>query len=291
MASSYDDLTQLPMAAFKTPVASWDLRITPQIEGTVFAQSRWTRLDGFLPALVNTYEEPRAQVRLEVIGGVTAAILRVVVTNRDTKPHALRLRCDSANWGENPAWIDPVRWPGDNLVAGWNERADRVLVLGIGAETYSLQGDGRAPGPRRWSWSGTSNRANRAPAGSCDPTERTRPICPGCAAQLVPGVETAKQEWHALLDRAAQFQVPDPGVATGYSATRGPRVSDGELTVGVEEPQFRQCAAVTLHVRLPGGLRLRSVNPESGARVSRDGESLQWKTLHGTHQFTAMVGG
>ena len=31
-------------------------------------------------------------------------------------------------------------------------------------------------------------------------------------------VETAKQEWHALLDRAAQFQVPDPGVANSFRA-------------------------------------------------------------------------
>jgi hypothetical protein len=31
-------------------------------------------------------------------------------------------------------------------------------------------------------------------------------------------VETAKQEWHALLDRAAQFQVPDPGVASSFRA-------------------------------------------------------------------------
>ena len=70
--------------------------------------------------------------QIEAIGGLAGAVLRISVTNRDTRPHQLLLRCDSSSWGENPAWIDPAECRGDNLVAGWNERADRVLVLGLG---------------------------------------------------------------------------------------------------------------------------------------------------------------
>jgi hypothetical protein len=57
------------------------------------------------------------------------------------------LRCD-CNSGENPAWLDATRNVGDNLTAGWNERADRVLILGLGADAYSLQADGVPPGPK-----------------------------------------------------------------------------------------------------------------------------------------------
>ena len=219
MAWSYDNLTHYPLAAFKTPPTSWDLRITPQIDGAAVARSRWTRLDEFLPALLNTYDDSRARFRIEAIGGMTGAVLRVTVTNRDTRPHQLLLRCDAASWGENPAWIDPANCRGDNLVAGWNERADRVLVLGLGAETYSLQADGRAPGPKTmvlvWALKPGESRVGwivrpyRAYAADLPELRRH---------DWSKEVETAQQEWHALLDRAARFQVPDLGVVNSFRA-------------------------------------------------------------------------
>ncbi len=113
MAWSYDNLAmpQFPLNAFKTPRADWDIRITPQIDGHGFARSRWTRLDGILPALENVYEDKAGCVRLEAIGGATAAILRVEVTSTDTQPHQMVVRCESAHWGENPAWVEPAHHP------------------------------------------------------------------------------------------------------------------------------------------------------------------------------------
>ena len=219
MAWSYDDLTKYPYASFKTPPTSWDVRITPQIDGAGFPKSRWTRLDGVLPSVANTYESPAAIARLDVIGGITGAIVRVEATNRDTKPHAFQLRCDSAAWGENPAWVDPSRWPGDNLVAGWNERADRLLVLGIGADAYSLQPDGRAPGPKSMAlvWtlkpgetrSGWVVRPYRAYAAEL-PALRKR--------DWSQEFEAGSKEWHALLGRAARMLIPDRGVSDAFKA-------------------------------------------------------------------------
>ncbi len=64
----------------------------------------------------------------------------------------------------------------------------------------------------------------------------------------------------------------------------------GQLTIDSQEPRFTSPAQASLHVRLPAGLRLKSVNRESGATLSSDGEALQWKAPRGTMRFAASVG-
>ncbi len=219
LAWTYDNLTTYPVAAFKTPPTQWEVRLTPEIDGRPCAESTWTRLGGYLPALENTYVSPGATVRLRVLGGRTAALVRVTLASRDGKPHRLALRGDSGSWGENPAWVDPARWVGDNLVAGWNERADRVLVLGIGADGYSLQPDKAPPGPRNmvlvWdvppgeSREGWVIRPYRAYRGELDALRRH---------DWAGEAEEAEREWEALLTRAARLTVPDPGIVNAYLA-------------------------------------------------------------------------
>ena len=150
MVWTYDNLAMpnYPPLAFRTPPTLWSVQITPQIDGKPLARSRWKRLDALFPSLENVYEDAAGSVRLEAITGVTAALVRVHVANSDSKPHQFVLRCDSGNWGENPAWVDCTQYVGDNLTAGWNARADRVLILGLGADACSLQADGLPPGPR-----------------------------------------------------------------------------------------------------------------------------------------------
>jgi len=219
MAWTYEDLTKYPLAAYVTPRTAWDIRLTPLADGKPFARSRWTRLDGWLPALDNVYEDTWGNARLEVIGAQTAALVRVAVANSDSKPHRFVLRCESASWGENPAWVDPARWVGDNLVAGWQDRADRVLVLGLGADAYSLHADGRAEGPRIltlvWDLKPGETRAGwvvrpyRSFAADL-PALRKH----GWAKEF----EEARKEWQALLDRASRLAIPDPGVENAFRA-------------------------------------------------------------------------
>jgi hypothetical protein len=218
-AWSYDDLTRYPLAAFKTPPTRWDIRLTPQVDGHPFAHSRWTRLDGWLPALDNTYEDASGTMRLEVVGAKTATVIRISIANAGDRARQFLLRCDSASWGENAAWVDPEREPGDNLVAGWNERADRLLVLGIGADGYSLAADRRAPGPRNmvlvWNLkpgetrTGWVIRPYRAYAADL-PVLRAR--------DWAREMEQGKRTWQRLLDRAARVTIPDPGVERAYRA-------------------------------------------------------------------------
>ena len=221
MAWTYDSLAmpQYPLNAFKTPKTDWDVRITPQIDGRAFARSRWTRLDGMLPGLENVYEDKAGCVRLEVIGGTTAAIVRVEIAVKDSQPHQVVLRCESARWGENPAWVEPAQYAGDNLTAGWNERADRLLVLGVGADAYSLATNGQPPSPRSivlvWNSKAGEKRVGwivrpyRA-YGADLPVLRKHDWAKEMAA--------GRREWRDLLARATTLSIPDAGVVNGYLA-------------------------------------------------------------------------
>lgn len=73
LAWSYQDLTGFPVGALMIPTANWDIRVTPQPDGQAFGRSHWQRRRGYLPALVNTYEDTRGVVRLEAIGAEEAA--------------------------------------------------------------------------------------------------------------------------------------------------------------------------------------------------------------------------
>ncbi len=79
MAWSYEDLTRFPPATFMTPATRWEILFSPAVDGHPFARSDWPRLDAWLPALVNRYEEVGAAMRLEVVGTADAAATRITL--------------------------------------------------------------------------------------------------------------------------------------------------------------------------------------------------------------------
>ena len=222
MAWTYDSLAMpnYPPLALKTPSTQWDMHITPRIDGKQLVKSRWTRLDGALPALENVYEDAPGSVRLEALGGVAAALIRVSVSDTDSKPHQFVLACDSVSWwGENQAWMDATQFAGDYMVAGFTDRADRVLVLGLGADAYSLRDDnvppGRGnlimvwnlkPGEKRQGWLVRPYRAYAADLPELRKHDWTKEM------------EQCRKEWHDLLGRASKLSIPDVGVTNGYQA-------------------------------------------------------------------------
>ena len=221
MAWSYDNLSMsnYPPLAFRTPSTLWNIKITPQIDGKPLAHSHWARLDGALPALANIYQDAPGSVRLEALSGMTAALVRVEIMNADAKSHQFTLLCDSKWPSENPAWLDATANAGDNLQAGWHDRADRVLILGLGADAYSLRADGLPPKP-----------TNMILVWNLKPGEKrqgwlVRPYR-GYAADLPAlrkqdwsqEMEQGKKEWRELLGRACKLSIPDAGVANAYSA-------------------------------------------------------------------------
>ncbi len=293
MAWTYDNLTMpnYPVLAFKTPPTAWSINVTPQIDGKPFARSRWTRLEAVLPALDNVYEDASGTIRLAVIGGMTAALVHVEIANRDAKPHQFVLRCDSGSWGENPAWLDPARYVGDNLVAGWNERADRVLILGIGADAYSLQADGSAPGPKNMVlvW-------NLKPGGQREGWI-VRPYH-GYVADLsalrkhdwAQEMEQGKKEWRDLMAQACKLSIPDAGVLNAYWACFGDLfimrepVGSGYLASVPGSEGYRAAnsgeASIVAVALDQNGLHQESV---SGYRVSLDMQSPEgdWNDYQG----------
>ncbi len=224
MAWTYDNLTMpnYPPLAFKTPTTAWSINLTPQIDGKPLAHSRWSRLEGVLPGLENVYDDALGSLRLEVMGGMTAAVTHVAMANRDAKPHQFVLRCDSGAWGENPAWLDPAQYVGDNLTAGWNERADRVLILGLGADAYSLQADGSAPGPNKMILVWNLKPGEKREGWIVRPYHGYVVDLPTLRKHdWAREVEQGKREWRELFAKACKLSIPDAGVLNAYWACFG----------------------------------------------------------------------
>ena len=57
----------------------------------------------------------------------------------------------------------------------------------------------------------------------------------------------------------------------------------------VEFPKNCAAAWATLHVRLPSGLRVASVEPASGATILSDGGGLNWALPRGRMAFKATI--
>lgn len=214
MAWSYQSLMDLPFSAFVTPPANWAVKLSPQIGGQPFAKSAWTRVDEFLPALRDTYEDSKGHMTIEIVGGATAALIRITMDNTGAEEARFSLLCESQRgfFGYNPAFVDPAR-PDDCLLAGWGERADRVIVMCPGADELPLRGATAlcpewvvGPGETRIGW-------------LIRPYASYAADMPGLRAQdWEEEFAAAKEAWHALIGRAARIHVSDPGVERAFFA-------------------------------------------------------------------------
>ncbi|MBI2915047.1 MAG: hypothetical protein HYY08_03865 [Firmicutes bacterium] len=251
MAWSYDNLTCVPPLALVPPVTAWEVRVQPEVDGHPFAYSAWCRVEGYLPVLSNTYVDTRGWVRLEVAGCASAALARVQVTNTGERFHRFNLRCEvPGGWaGYNPAWVDGKE-PCDCLLAGFKDRADRVLVFGLGAEEHPVSSNALC-----LSW-------NLRPGGSCTGWV-VRPYR-SYAAELPElkdhdwqrEFEEAKEEWRNLLGRAIRVKIPDLAVERAFYACLG------DLFI-MREPAVGGCIAT-----VPGTESYRAASSGETAIVS-----------------------
>ncbi len=262
---TYENLTRDPLAAYMPRTAQWPVRVQPLVSSSPngtdrkpLPQSTWTRLEGFLPALDNTYRGPSGSVRLEVVGGMTATLVRITLSNSGTTPLRYDLVCDCQRgfYGYNPAHIDAAR-DRDCLLAGWGDRADRVVICGVGADEYpvdtALNNAASVrmtmswkvqPGQTRTSWLIRPYASYAADL----PALRTR----DWAQELDQGIG----EWRTLLGRATRIAIPDAGVQKAYYAC----LSD--LFIMREPVADGYVAAV------PGTDCYRATNPGEAAIVS-----------------------
>jgi hypothetical protein len=213
---TYQDLTGISLCTWQSPRVEWKIEIRPLIDGQPFGKSTWTRGEGYLPILDNAYSDFRGTMRLEVIGGETAALLRVTITNTGEQAHRFALRCDLlTGWViSNPAWIDPAL-QADVLLTQEHDRADRVLLCGLGADEYPIGQKSITPtwdvaaGATRTGWIIRPYRQHAADL----PFLR--------AHSWADEYEAARIEWQELLDRSVRVSIPDPGVERSFYACLG----------------------------------------------------------------------
>ena len=72
MAWTYDDLSSFPVFSFLTPTTRWEVVLTTAIDDQPLADSSWARVEGCLPALVNSHKGAYGAVHFEIAGGATA---------------------------------------------------------------------------------------------------------------------------------------------------------------------------------------------------------------------------
>jgi len=222
MSWTYDNLSManyLPLT-FRTPPTLWSIQITPQIDGKPISQSRWTRSEGVLPGLENVYEEASGSVRLDALSGMTAALVRIEIVNTDSNSHQFTIHCDSdGSRCENPAWLDVTQYLGDNLQAGWSDRADRVLILGLGADAYSLREDNLPPGSQNMVLVWNMKPGEKRQGWIVRPYHGYSANIPALRKQdWAQEMEQGKKEWSNLLGKASQLSIPDVGVSNAYQA-------------------------------------------------------------------------
>lgn len=264
---TYENLINYPLAAFVTPAAVWGVKLTPRIDDKPFAQSQWTRMEGYLPALENRYEDTRGSVKLEVAGGDTAAIIRVTMFNPGAADLTFSLLCESQRgfFGYNPAFVDPVR-DRDCLLAGWGDRADRVVVFAAGADECVIGGATTLcpawhvkPGETRVAWLIRPYRGYTADL----PALRLRDWSSEFDAALA--------EWRALIGAATRVTIPDPGVTDAFYACLA------DLFI-MREPVADGYIAAT-----PGtdGYRAPNAGEASIVAVALDQTGMQKESAHG----------
>ncbi|MCX6622474.1 MAG: hypothetical protein NTY38_15690, partial [Acidobacteria bacterium] len=248
VAWTYDNLLNTPLCVFKAPRIQWRIRIQPVLDGKPFRASRWTRGGDYLPLLDNLYEDPAATLRLEAIGARTAAVIRVTATNRDARPHRITVPAEvRGGWvAHNPAWGEPGR-DADTLVAGQMERADRILLFGLGATTVTagptttrLEWD-LAPGQTGTGWLIRPYSAYQAEL----PTLRN--------ADWSKEFTAATAEWRQLFARVSAVEIPDAGVRNAFYS------GVGDLFI------MREPLAQGYTGGIPGTEVYRSTNPAEPA--------------------------
>jgi hypothetical protein len=224
---TYDNLRHYPLATFLTPRTEFSIEIKPHIDGHPFGKSQWTRPKGYLPGVVNTYEDSDVVLTLSAFGTQDAMPIRIEIVNNGTIERNIVIRFDAVGIGggalpmENKGWADPEIWDSDMLLAGWKDYADRITLIGIGAEKYSETPDGRPhelwnmvmcwtlkPGEKKSAWAVRPYNKKEKDA------EELR------KRDWNADWETAEKIWQSLLfEKTAQYHIPDEKILNGFFAS------------------------------------------------------------------------
>ncbi|MDR2765588.1 MAG: hypothetical protein LBB90_11245 [Tannerella sp.] len=220
---TYDNLRHYPLATFLTPRTEFSVEIKPHVDGHPFEKSRWTRPKGYLPGVINTYEDSGVILTLSALGAEDAMPVRIEMINNGTAERSVVIRFDGGGMGgmENKGWVDPEIWDSGMLLAGFKNYADRITLIGIGAEKYSETPDGRPHELGKMVMCWTLKPGEKKSAWAVRPYNRREKDAEELRKHdWNTDWDAAEKTWQSLLfDKTVQYRIPDEGVLNGFLAS------------------------------------------------------------------------
>lgn len=215
---TYGNLKSIPLGAFMPLNCNWSASLWTEIDGRRLVKPGYQRSEGILPVLTTNFDDPDGTFSMEVVGGKTAALTQIKVTNISKAAHRYNVVFSiNGSFGEVPGYINA----GDSLDymrAGWLDRADRVLIMAAGATT-PLRKDTAAktvalewnlkPGETGAGWLVRPYKAYEEDVVQLRKRNWTKEFNKG------------KDVWRELMGRSTQYQIPDVGVRNAYYASLG----------------------------------------------------------------------
>ncbi|MHB1460644.1 MAG: hypothetical protein ACYC1M_05115 [Armatimonadota bacterium] len=212
---TYSDLKNTPLGAFMPLNCNWSAKVWVEVDGEKLKAPSYQRSEGYLPVLSVHYGGSDGRIDMEAVGGESAALTRITVANTSDQDHRYTVVCSiNGPFGEVPGYIND----GDDLdyaLAGWNERADHVLMMAEGgvnplrrdtpAKTFAVEWS-LAPGETASGWLVRPYRA------CVSDTQNLR------AKDWSLEFEQGKQAWRELISKAVKYSIPDIGVRNAYYA-------------------------------------------------------------------------
>ncbi len=136
----YDDLRRFPPeCAMMLPGNGllWNFGLTLNSGEMPLLWREWRRMEGWIPSLAAAGSGGTIRTSLRAVPTPEALVLTIECANTGPLPAAVECECRAAcrggYGGWSPHWIDP-EVPADHLLAGWHDRADRVLLLAGGMD-------------------------------------------------------------------------------------------------------------------------------------------------------------
>lgn len=231
MKWSYECLKDVEVNIWRAPTINWGVHLSPYINDKAVELSSWKRLDDYLPGFCARTEADGVKFKIEAIAGENGDVLRVEWTNEtDSEVKvALLTEHDRGGWViSNPAWID-----GKNpnaLVCMENQRPNRILIVGFGADAYPIAVGGQEDQARETPMAVSPAIKTKVPGKSmtmeCHVPAHGTKVCylfraynmdqkempTLLATDWQAKFEAAKQEWNDLLRQATRYSLPDKGV-------------------------------------------------------------------------------
>lgn len=234
---SYYSLKDQPVNIWSPPSIDWGLTITLGVDGYSIPLTSWKRLSDRLPGFEAYAQADGYQCMIRGIATEHGDAIEMLWENQSTQELMTEVVIEHTTGGwvvSNPAWID-----GENpncLMAMQNEHPDRLLAICFGAQAYPIIMTEEAKREITVPMPDANNSIKGNPAKTIIMQNNIAPgkyktqwlirpyqhyeadITTLSEINWREAFDAASNEWHSLLDRAAEPLIPDDGVKNAFYA-------------------------------------------------------------------------